>query len=94
MTAKAVGKKKIKILTDDKRMKHSQSVSRPESSFSAGSKKSNRVNPTSPKYFQTLVPGTGGNPVGGAKVRVEERAKDHVASSRGEYWRLLTPGDC
>ena len=35
-----------------------------------------------------------GNPVGGAKVRVEERAKDHVASSRGEYWRLLTPGDC
>ena len=34
-----------------------------------------------------------GNPVGGAKVRVDEKAKDHVASSRGEYWRLLTPGD-
>ena len=25
-------------------------------------------------------------------MRVEERAKDHVASTRGEYWRLLTPG--
>jgi hypothetical protein len=30
--------------------------------------------------------------VAGAVVRVEERGKDHVTSSRGEYWRLLIPG--
>ena len=34
-----------------------------------------------------------GQPVGGARVRVAERAKDLVASSRGEFWRLLTPGE-
>ena len=34
-----------------------------------------------------------GQPVGGASVRVAERAKDLVASSRGEFWRLLTPGE-
>ena len=33
-----------------------------------------------------------GQAVGGARVRVEERGKDLVASSRGEFWRLLTPG--
>ena len=33
-----------------------------------------------------------GQAVGGARVRVEERGKDLVTSSRGEFWRLLTPG--
>ena len=33
-----------------------------------------------------------GDPVAGAIVRVEERAKDMVTSSQGEFWRLLTPG--
>ena len=33
-----------------------------------------------------------GDPVAGAIVRVDERAKDMVTSSQGEFWRLLTPG--
>ena len=33
-----------------------------------------------------------GQAVGGARVRVEEKGKDLVTSSRGEFWRLLTPG--
>lgn len=75
MTAKAVAKKKIKIMTDDKRMKHSASVSRPESTLSKGS---GRKNPTSPKYFDTLQPGTGGNPIGGSVRKSIRNPKDMI----------------
>ena len=43
--------------------------------------------------FIIIIIKQAGQPVGGARVRVAERAKDLVASSRGEFWRLLTPGE-
>jgi len=44
------------------------------------------------KMIRGIVTDGVGQAVGGARVRVEERGKDLVTSSRGEFWRLLTPG--
>ena len=77
MTAKAVaGKKKIKIMMDDKKLRPSASASRPESSLSKGSFK--KTSPTSPKYFETLIPGSGGNPIGGSVRKSKINPKDMI----------------
>ena len=40
-----------------------------------------------------IVTDAAGEAVAGAVVRVRGRTKDVVTSSRGEYWRLLVPGN-
>ena len=40
-----------------------------------------------------IVTDAAGEAVAGAVVRVRGRGKDVVTSSRGEYWRLLVPGN-
>ena len=40
-----------------------------------------------------IVTDPAGEAVAGAVVRVRGRTKDVVTSARGEYWRLLVPGN-